>query len=373
MVKLPALILCFLSAFCVTAQQLKPGFDAAEYEATLRRSAVQVDTKFRGATPKETGYTRVYRGKEVGLHNKWDLWINRDTSIMVINFRGTTYDVDSWLENFYSAMIPATGELKLDSNYTFHYKLASDPKATVHVGWTIGLGSMAPEVMAKVKEYRARGVKQVIIEGHSQGGALSTLMTSYLHYQQVDGNLPKDIVFKTYASAAPKVGNLYYAYDFDYITRGGWAFTVVNTADWVPETPVSIQTPGDFNKLNPFTNSQEQVASQKWYIRLALKHVYGRLSKTPRRAQRTYDRYVGKQAYKQVKKYLPRLEQPRYSGTCNYMRAGSPIVLQPDGDYYKKFPDSGNNVFRHHIFEPYYYLIKKTYSPVIAPDSKGIN
>lgn len=367
MIKLPALLLCFLAISYTYAQTMKPGFDAAEYEGTLRRSAAQVDTKFRGATPKETGYTRVYRGKEVGLHNKWDLWLNKDSTIMVLNFRGTTYAVDSWLENFYSAMIPATGALKLDSNYTFAYKFAADPKATVHVGWTIGVGSLAPEVMAKIKEYHGYGVKQVIIEGHSQGGALSTLMTSYLHYQQVDGNLPKDIVFKTYASAAPKVGNLYYAYDFDYITRGGWAFTIVNTADWVPETPVSIQTPADFNKLNPFTNSREQVKTQKRVVRVALRHVYNRLAKTPKRAQRTYDRYMGKMAYKQVKKYMPCLEKPSYSGTSNYMRAGNPIVLQPDSDYYKKFPDSGSNVFRHHIFEPYYYLVKKNYGTVVAP------
>ena len=345
----------------VLAQPLKPGFDALEYEGTLRRSCYQVDAQFRGNTPKEKQYLRAFRGKEVGLHNRWDLWLNRDTTIMIVNLRGTTSDMDSWLENFYSAMIPATGMLKLNDSTIFNYKLAADPKAMVHVGWTIGMASLAPEIVTKIKEYYGKGVRQLIVEGHSQGGALSCLMTSYLRYQQKDGLLPADLVIKTYASAAPKPGNLYYAYDYDFITRGGWAFTVVNTADWVPETPVSIQTVTDFNKLNPFANTSAQLKGQKWVVRKALGYVYKRLIKTPRKAQRTYEKYVGRMTYKQVKKYMPGLEQPRYCKGANYMRAGQQIILSADEDYYKRFPDEGDNIFRHHIFEPYYYLVEKLY------------
>jgi hypothetical protein len=362
-------IRCLLLAACLlaccatpaTGQVLQPGFDVDEYATMLRISANQVDMQFRGEIPKELDYTRVYRSPEVGLHNKWDLWMSKDKSIMVVSLRGTTSDMDSWLENFYSAMIPATGSLKLDSNYTFNYKFANDPKAMVHVGWAIGTGSLAPTIVARIKEYYEKGVRQVIIEGHSQGGALSFLVTSYLHYLVEDGKLPKDITFKTYCSAAPKPGNLFYAYDFDYITRGGWAFTVVNTADWVPETPASIQTVTDFNRINPFTATGEMVKKQKWIVRLALKHVYNRLNKTLRKAQKAQQRYLGKMAYKQVKKYMPRLEKPEYTNSNNYARAGAPIVLQPGPDYYQRFPDTGNNIFRHHLFAPYYYLVKKTY------------
>lgn len=358
-----AFLLLLFIHFVVHAQVLKPGFDADEYEGTLRRSCYQVDPEFRGATPKESQYKRVFRGKEVGLHNRWDLWLNKDSSVMIVNLRGTTSDMDSWLENFYSAMIPATGSLKLDSNVVFHYKLASDPKAMVHVGWTIGIASLAPEVMAKIKEYYGKGIRQLVIEGHSQGGALSCLMTSYLRYQQMDGNLPADLVIKTYASAAPKPGNLYYAYDYDYITRGGWAFTVVNAADWVPETPVSIQTLSDFNKTNPFSNPANQFKGQKRIVRMALNHVYRRLTKTPRKAQRTYEKYVGRMAFKQVKRYMKHMHEPTYTQSSNYMRAGTPIVLLPDADYYKRFPEAGENMFRHHLFEPYYTLVEKIYKP----------
>src|ERR1035437_1397640 len=114
--------------FCNTlanAQVLKGGFDADEYIGVLQRCAMQVDKTYRGQLPKETNFERVYGSPEMGLHNKWDLWLNKDKSVMVINLRGTTSDADSWLENFYSAMVPATGTLELDGKNPFHYKFAN--------------------------------------------------------------------------------------------------------------------------------------------------------------------------------------------------------------------------------------------------------
>ncbi len=102
--------------------------------------------------------------------------------------------------------------------------------------------TMAPEMTAKIREYNSQyHTKQVIITGHSQGGAIAFLTRSYLHYEQEAGRLPKELIFKSYNGAAPKPGNLYYGYDYDYITRNGWAFTVVNALDWVPETPFSCK------------------------------------------------------------------------------------------------------------------------------------
>jgi hypothetical protein len=217
------------------------------------------------------------------------------------------------------------------------------------------------DIVPKIKEYYSQGVRQVIIEGHSQGGALAFLLTSYLRYLVADGGLPADITFKTYCSAAPKPGNLYYAYDFDFITRGGWALTVVNAADWVPETPVTIQKSTDLNEGNPFSNQNDALKGQKWYVKLYARHIYNRLSKTSGKAQRTYQKYLGKKAYKMVKKFLPHLEKPKYSNSNHYVRAGTPVILQPDSAYFAKFPAQGNDIFRHHLFTPYYYLVEKIY------------
>ena len=279
---------------------------------------------------------------------------------MTINLRGTTSDPDSWLENFYSAMIPATGSLKLDGRNNFAYKFAADPRAKVHVGWSIGACSLAPDVIEKIQTWYAKGIKQFIIEGHSQGGALAFLLTSYIHYKIVDGTLPKDLVIKSYCSAAPKTGNTYYAYDFDNFTRGGWAFTVVSAADWVPEMPLTVQTQYDIN-VNPFTYTKKGLHKQNFMVRYYVTHIYNSLDRSTRKAERKSQKFLGKVLYTQIKKYMKDMQQPQYAGCANYMRAGSPVVLEPDADYYKKFPDTGSNIFRNHLFEPYYYLVKKTY------------
>lgn len=344
------------------AQTLQPGFNAAEYLEMLRIVAQQMDTSHRGTVPRPEQYTREYRSTPTALDNRWDLWLDHDRKTMVVSLRGTTLAAESWLENFYSAMVPAKGSLQLNDSTTFHYKLSNDPKATVHIGWTLGLALMAPDIIGKIKEYHQRyQIKQLVVLGHSQGGALAFLLRSYLQYQVQELQLPADLLIKTYCSAAPKPGNLFYAYDFDYITRNGWAFTVVNASDWVPETPFSLQTLRDFNSLNPFTDVRKQLNKQSLLVRLYLKHVYNRMNRTSGKAQRTFTKYLGRTLYKQVKKNQPGYAQPAYASTMNYMRAGTSVVLQGDAEYFKQFPDSGNNVFVHHGFWPYYSLTKKIY------------
>ncbi len=359
-VKCFAVILCCLALSSVS-QTLQPGFDAQEYLEMLRITAKQVDTP-HSDIPAPASFIRVYRSPESPLDNRWELWVNDQESIMVISIRGTTLKTVSWLENFYSAMVPATGSLQLNDSTAFNYKLANDPKATVHVGWTLGLATMAPGILSTIREqYAQHHIKQLIICGHSQGGALAFLLRSYLYYLTEANQLPADLTIKTYCSAAPKPGNLYYAYDFDYITRNGWAFTVVNASDWVPETPFSLQTLKDFNTLNPFTDVKKHLRKQSFFVRLYLGHVYNRLNRTSGRAQRCFTKYLGKTMYKQVRKSMPQYKQPTYAASMNYMRAGVPIVLQPDQVYFQQYPDTAKNVFVHHGIKPYYGLTKKIY------------
>ena len=61
--------------------------------------------------------------------------------------------------------------------------------------------------------------------------------------------------------------NINYAYDFDYINRGGWGLRIVNASDWVPETPFSLQTTRDFATVNPFTDVKKILKKQKFPVR----------------------------------------------------------------------------------------------------------
>jgi hypothetical protein len=351
-------ILMPLAACC----QLKPGFDVDEYLDLLSLAfySSSIPDSTERLTKKEE-YQMVYRSVEKGFLYRWTFYKRKD-NVGVIDSRGTINVLPSWMGNFYAAMVPATGSITLDDTTVFNYKLAENPAAMVHVGWLIALGYLGPDMVNKINEaYKTSGTKDYLLFGHSQGAAINFMVRSYLEYQQKDGKIPTDVKFKTYCSAAPKPGNLYYVYDFDYITRENWQYTVVNSADWVPETPFSVQTITDFNQTNPFTDAKAALKKQKFLVRLAGNTIYNKLDRSTRKAQKRFTKYLGTMVYKQSRKIVPQLKEPAYSKGNNYMRAGHPIILMADQDYYQSFPDSKKDVFVHHMFKPYSYLAKKIY------------
>jgi pimeloyl-ACP methyl ester carboxylesterase len=217
----------------------------------------------------------------------------------------------------------------------------------------------AEGVLHKLDSCYRRGTRDVLIMGHSQGGAIAYLLTSHLRSLQAQGQLPADIRIKTYCSAAPKPGNLYYAYDYERATQGGWAVNVVNPADWVPETPLTVQTTSDFNITNPFVGVGAIIKKQPFSKRVVARYAFGQLAAPSRRAQRRYQRYLGGYVGKAVKKSLPRYQAPAYYPSSNYVRVGPTIVLPADAAYYAKYPNDPKQLFRHHLFQPYYYLAEK--------------
>lgn len=358
-------LLLGLSIFSNAQTAIQPGFIPEEYADLLSIAfhGSSIPDSVERKTKKDR-YELLFRSPEVGLKNRWTLFL-RDDNVAVINIRGTVKNATSWSANFYAPMIPASGALHLNDSTVFNYQLAENPAAAVHAGWTIALGHLAPTIMEQIhKLYKEKGTRQFIISGHSQGGAIAFLTRSYLYYQQKKGDLPSDIVFKTYCSAAPKPGNQPYAYDFDFITRGGWGLTVVNAYDWVPESPFSIQTLTDFNPANPMADIKSILKQQKFLIRLAGNAVYNKLERKPRKAQRKMEKYLGHKLFKLgIRKTLPQLKEPDYVHSSNYMRAGTPVILMPDDAYRKQFPGDGKDkAFIHHLFSSYSYLLKNNFS-----------
>jgi hypothetical protein len=365
--KYSLLLFIFICAFCNggSSQPLKPGFDKSECLTMLEIGARFGDTAYAKKFPEPAGYKMIYRSPVVGMENLWELWVS-DRGIAVISLRGTTQDAVSWLENFYSAMVPAKGELHLSDSFNFKYDLASNPRAAVHIGWLIGVAFLSRDIIPKIDSLYKNGTKNFFISGHSQGGALTFLMTSYLYSLQTQNKLPSDIRFKTYSTASPKVGNLYYAYDYAAMTQFGWAYNVVNSADWVPEGMFSIQTPDDFNNTSPFTNAKELIGKLPFPKDLVLKYIYDRMDGPVRKAEYRFQDCLGKGLESYVKKVLPGFQPPAsYFNSMDYVRVGNVIVLLADADYYKLFPDNPNTIFVHHFHDAYYYLAKKlpdTYS-----------
>jgi hypothetical protein len=335
-----------------------PGFDKTEFLEMLKISSYQGDTLYNPDLPPPLKYKKIYRSKTMGLDNRWDLWVS-DQVVAVISIRGTTPEMKSWLANFYSAMVPAQGRLKLSNDFSFDYHLCDDDKAAVHTGWLISAAFLARDIVPKMDSLAKNGVHEFYIMGHSQGGAIAYLLTAHFRNLQKQGQLPVDFVFKTYCSAAPKPGNLYFAYAYENMTKGGWAYTVVNSADWVPETPFSIQTTMDFNPSNPFVNAKSSIKKASLLKRLAMNHFYNSLDKPTKKANRRFQKQLGKTLGRFIKKSLPEFETPEYYNSNNYTRAGQSIVLYADTEYNKLFPDVPGKIWTHHAFEAYLYLTEK--------------
>ncbi|MCD8540625.1 MAG: hypothetical protein LRY55_13325 [Leadbetterella sp.] len=131
---------------------------------------------------------------------------------------------------------------------------------------------------------------------------------------------------------------------------------MINTADWVPEMPVSIQTLNDFNTVNPFINAKGLIKKQKFPNNLVLKRVYNQLNKPTRKAQKKYEKYLGQMASRLIQKNLTGFTPPLYYSSNYYVRTGTTIVLLPDENYFKVFPNDATKLFCHHLLEQYLFL-----------------
>lgn len=353
--KLLIAILC-TGAFSGHAQQLRPGFDIDEFSRVFSMSVKYFYPKETEMLPDPDGFRLKYTSDSMGLDNKWQLWVSEGRAAS-ISIRGTSGNPESWLENFYAAMVPAKGSLKLEQNFTFDYALANNPKAAVHVGWLIATAYLARDILPKIDSCYHSGIKAFYINGHSQGGAICYLMTAHLYHLQAQGRLPKDIRFKTYASAAPKPGNQYFAYDYNLLTQDGWGYNVINPFDWVPETFLSVQKPDDFNEVNMLVHLDQTIKAMPVLKRTLAKNIYKNLKKPSLKAQKRYQKYFGRVTSRFIGKYLPEYQPGPYYPSSNYVLTGNIYVLGVPDTYNEHF-NKKDELMLHHKPEAYHYLME---------------
>ena len=354
-------LLSILLCHTVSAQSLRSGFDKAEFMEVIRINA-QFSASAEKAKwiPSPTHSVLLYRSPEMGLANQWQLWL-KDQRVAVINTRGTTGEGISWLANLYAAQIPAKGSLQIDTNFTFDYDLAAHSNAAVHVGYVFSSAFLVRDMLPKIDSCYRAGIRDFIISGHSQGGGLSYILTAYFRGLQRTGKLPADIIIKTYACASPKPGNLYFPYDYEHAAKGGWAFNVTSTEDWVPQTPFTVQTLEDVPEVSPLPLLQNGIKKQPFFKRILLKMVYKKATRPAQKTVDIYQKYLGNFIAKNIRKTYPHFVEPTYAKGNDYVRAGEQIILYPDSAYHEKFmvPKDNKNMMFHHALPPYYYLMER--------------
>ncbi|MFT3751253.1 MAG: hypothetical protein QM768_23280 [Agriterribacter sp.] len=360
---------CFISscfifiAIVVHAQSggiLKPGFNAKECDEMLQLNFAFLDTTKNNRFENFAhGFRFLYRSEQIGLDNQWDLWM-RDDSVVTIVLRGTTANPKSILADFYAAMFSAQSSITIPEKDTITYKLANDPKAAVHAGFLTAFAFLSRDMQPKIDSLYKIGYHNFLVTGHSQGGSLCYFVSSWLLHLKAADVYP-GIVVKTYASAPTKVGNMYFAYDYDNLTRSEWTFSIINSADAVPELPFTVQqVEGDINEPNPIMALYKRIDALPFFKRIILKCAFNKMRNGAKKSSKAYQKYLGGYSEKFIKDMLPGLELPKAVNTTYFIRPGVPIILVPNNSYYKRF-EVNDGPYYHHGILPYRFLLREYY------------
>ena len=230
----------FLFSFIFSFAQLKPGFNVNEATSTIAMCNSFNFIKQYGTNetiiPEQ--FNLHYTSDILSMDNKFEVYKNKN--IGIINYRGSTDKMISWVENCYSAMIPATGKIVIDEK-EHNYAFASQEDAAVHAGYGLTVVILAEQIKEQIKALNKKGIYHIIITGHSQGGALATMTRAYLE------NLPKRELskrntYKTYAYAQPMSGNKEFAEEYNArFSKEGTSYSIINDKDPVPYMPFNYE------------------------------------------------------------------------------------------------------------------------------------
>ncbi len=316
------LLIFILSISLNSYSQLREGFDADEARSLIALCNSYTFIKVFGSDtsiiPKD--YHKVYTSEVIGLDNMFQVY--EKGNIGVINFRGSTTRASSWVANVYSAMIANEGVIKID-NIDRPYKFANDTSAAVHSGYALAVVLLSPTLIEQIHKLNSKGIYNIIITGHSQGGALANLSRAYFE------NLPEDKIsskniFKTYAFANPMCGNENFAKE--YSTRyceNNMSYSIINPADLVPKMPMHYQEEGDLfstTRLKNWAFGLESVdaSNLKDYTLKFLEPIL-----------KSYIKSSNKWIESLITASYVSIEMPKYLDDINYFQTGSIRKLQP--------------------------------------------
>lgn len=264
-----------------------------------------------------SGYKKIYTSGEFGMDNKYQVYTKADMA--VICFRGSTDKQISWMQNMYSSMIPAKGVMEIKEE-KFNYCFARTKNAAVHSGYALGIGCLYKDIIAQINSLNKEGIYNIIITGHSQGGALSNMLRAYL-----ENTLPKQISnknkFKVYAFAAPMVGNQEFVIEYNsHFALNNTSFNIVNPHDIIPSFPLSYNdTSGAKDHLKTLLFENESFSFKKLLFDKGASYFEENLSSLLKR--------VGSSASQRIAKDVGPVEMPNYVEDINYHKCEKIIEL----------------------------------------------
>lgn len=365
-------LLYLVSSFCFG--QAKNGFspDTATDLMQLNTSYTFFELYGSDSSVLPKSYHKVYTSDVIGMDNKFQVYEKGKTA--VISFRGSTTKTSSWVENIYSAMIPAKGAITIDGKEIL-YNFANKDSAAVHAGYALTTLLLAPHVIKQIKQLNEKGIYTIMLTGHSQGGALSNMMRAYLENLPT-GTISSQNKLNSYAFANPMCGNKEFAEEFNArFEQNSSSFRIINPEDFVPKMPMHYKEEGPLlNKeiLSDWVFGKEKFDVRKLGSDILLRGLKGGLTAYINSSNKLIERII---SFSHVK-----IEMPEYVKDINYFQTGILVELPEfeypkilldlsqfseeeiqkmkpaeDGNYYKE----ENRFFQHSPYNYFVALLKK--------------
>ena len=280
----------------------------------------------------------------------------------MINFRGSTANKSSWLENLYAAMIPVKETIEINGK-KFKYQVGKDEDGAVHAGYTLALYYLKDDVLKQIKRLNKKGIRDILITGHSQGGALAQLTRAYLDHQSMF-KVSKRNTFKVYAFANPMIGNAAFCKEYsEKFCDSEMSFVIHNPKDFVPKMPVSYNDDFWEKNLSDLLLNTEEFSLQNTAIDGVLNLFKEKLPALAKKMSENIN--------KQLLKDLGEIKMPEFKDEVNYSHTGNRILIsetiypeikepKESGDK-KKFNFSGMSL-QHKPYN-YYTAILNDYFP----------
>jgi hypothetical protein len=320
MIRAAFILISVISCFHSQAQ-LAPGFvkEEARDMIAICNSFTFIDLYNSDADILPAGYKKVYTSGVFGMDNKFQIY--EKGHVAIINLRGSTDKKISWLENVYSAMIPAKGVIKI-AGENVPYVFAKDPAAAVHSGYALAIAYLSNDIIFHINNLNRGGIHNFIITGHSQGGSLASMLRAYLENLSKN-EISKDNVFKTYSFAAPMIGNKVFTDEYNKrFCEPKTSINIVNAADPVPTFPLNYKDENYLkDNVEAFLFDRESFSFRKMATDGAVLLFEDKLASLTQR--------LGMSASNEISKDLGQVVLPPYVKDINYQKIGNRMEIPP--------------------------------------------
>jgi triacylglycerol lipase len=260
------------------------------------------------------GYRMVGSTRETPLHNVVRVFKKENTLVLV--FRGTIEQSNSWLENIHFMQVPA-GDAIFVENVKYNYQFSSQVDAAVHSGYVLATVYLWNELRHFLDEKTLTSTERIILTGHSQGGALAQLFLAQMDLMEDFQN----IKLRSYSFGSPRIGNQAFTDDFNQrFLVNNQSFRFVNPADLVCKLPI-INKKFEFN-IAGFQTSLD-LESVNHLLQFGKQFL-------PEDKQSTIDKTVESSlriAANYVKEKVGNVTFPAFASTLFYGETGKTIVL----------------------------------------------